>query len=132
MKKNKNKHVLIVARDEYNLLGTSVALKRAGYLVSESRKGKEAIQRVIESKLMDNLKDSILLIIDLDEAYSHQEALEILSFFEDKGIKVNLLKRLPPDRKSDTEGLLENYPVNFMVEPFRPRELVRKVRKILG
>lgn len=120
-----NKRVLI-ADDEQNIvISLEFLMKREGYLVQVANDGEEAVRRIRAER-----PDLVLLDVMMPKKSGFEVCQEIRSDPEMAGVRILMLTAKGRDTEV-AKGLALGADA-YMTKPFSTRELVDKVRDLLG
>ncbi len=116
--------VLICESEEVLLAAIEFRLRKQGFEVAFCKKKTSVEEHVLK-------EDPDLVLIDLD--MGKQSGLEIVRLVQQlQGAKAKTLLLADPD---DEEKIVEGFSIginDFLPKPFKPAELILRVRRILG
>ncbi|MDD4871899.1 MAG: response regulator transcription factor [Kiritimatiellae bacterium] len=118
------KKILVVEDDEDIMELISYNLKREGYSVMKAVNGEEAIKQAQSA-----LPDIVLLDLMLPEIDGLEVCRRLKSDSKTRNIPVVMVTA--KDEESDVVAGLELGAEDYVVKPFRPKELVARVRAVL-
>lgn len=122
------KHVLLVDDEPDFRFSATVALKRAGYEVSEARDGLEALSKIVEARDAGNMFAVLLTDIRMPV----MSGLALLDELHRLGIKLPVLTITNfSDRDLVGELARKGY-TEHIEKPFGPGELVDRIDTFLG
>lgn len=117
------RHILITD-DESNIRYSSrIALRKAGYTVSEAGNGEEALSCIHEGADID------LLVLDLNMPRISGEA--VVAILHEKGIALPIVVISGCTEGGVVKELMNRGCSAFMEKPFTPEELVRTIDAVL-
>lgn len=117
---------VLVVEDEPNIVDSlSFLMKQAGFEVAIARDGDTAI-RMMESRV----PDLVLLDVMLPRRDGYEVCREIRARAEWKDVRIVMLTA--KGRELDRRKGLELGADDYITKPFSTREIVRRVRELLG
>jgi len=124
-----SKHVLIVDDEPAFRFSAGIALRQAGYLISEAENAEEALSILFAQKRGEIPIDAVLLDIHMPM----MTGLELLAAVESSGIK------MPPtivisgyaDGSIESDLKMKGY-YGILHKPFEPSEMVKMVDQVLN
>jgi len=120
-------HVLIVDDEADFRFGAGIALRRAGYRVTEAADGKEAL--ALLSKDEPGFRFDLLL---MDVQMPGLSGVELIDEMKRKGISTPVFGVSGYADRALVEELCRKGCAAFMDKPFEPDELVEKIWHLLG
>ena len=117
------RHILITD-DEPNLrYGAGIALKKAGYKITEAGDGREALSMVLGGNDFD------LLLIDI--RMPNMSGIELISELKRHDMFTPVVAISGFADSTQVSELMKNGCSGFLDKPFEPRELVEMVNSVL-
>lgn len=113
--------ILLVEDNETIILGLEYLFKEEGFEYKVAKNKKEAIQKVEQEKF-----DIILLDVMLPDG----NGFEICQYVQ-KNIKTPMIFLTAKDEEKDVVYGLELGAEDYIIKPFRNRELISRIRKVL-
>ena len=121
-------HVLIVDDEDGFRFGAVVALRRAGYRVSEAGNGGEALEMVLSAR---DVGDPVRLVVT-DVRMPVMSGIELIDALREHGVDAALCAiTCFGDRALVSELAGKGCP-DYLEKPFPPVELLNRIRSILG
>jgi DNA-binding response OmpR family regulator len=118
--------VILIADDEPNILiSLEFLMKREGYEVKLARDGQEAVEAVLAHR-----PDLVLLDVMMPRKTGFEVCQEVRAHEEVKATRILMLTA--KGRDTDVAKGLALGVNAYMTKPFSTRELVEKVRQMLG
>jgi phosphoserine phosphatase RsbU/P len=121
------KHILLVDDEAGFRFSAGIALRKAGYLVTEAANGREAYDHI---RLGLAARDPVDLVVT-DIRMPGMSGLELMEELRSCGIRVPLLAVTGFSDRDLVRQLLSRGCPEFIEKPFQPDELVARVEKIL-
>lgn len=115
--------VLICESEDILLAAIEFRLKKIGLEVIYSKKRGTIMEAII-------LENPDLIIVDAD--MGKQAGLEIIQQIQDQNAAANILLLIDPDLEEQTIKALKMGVVDFLSKPFKPAELILRVKKALN
>ena len=115
--------VLICESEEILLAAIEFRLKKIGLEVVYSKKRGTILEAI-------SLEKPDLIIVDAD--MGKQAGLEIIQQIQDQDANANILLLIDPDEEEQTIKALKMGIVDFLSKPFKPAELILRVKKALN
>lgn len=115
--------VLICESEEILLAAIEFRLKKIGLEVIYSKKRNSILEAI-------SLEKPDLIIVDAD--MGKQAGLEIIQQIQDQVATANILLLIDPDEEEQTIKALKMGVVDFLSKPFKPAELILRVKKALN
>ena len=115
--------VLICESEEILLAAIEFRLKKQGLEVVYSKK---------KASILDDVQihQPDLIIVDAD--MGKQSGLEIIQQIQDSGARATILLLVDPDEEELTAKALKMGIADFLSKPFKPSELILRVKKALN
>ena len=114
--------VLICESEEILLAAIEFRLKKIGLEVVYSKKRGTILEAI-------SMENPDLIIVDAD--MGKQAGLEIIQQIQDQNAAANILLLIDPDLEEQTIKALKMGIVDFLSKPFKPAELILRVKKAL-
>lgn len=124
----KRKHILLVDDESEFRFSATVALRRAGYEVSEAEDGLEALAKILESSNAGKMYSLLLTDIRMPA----KSGMELLDDIRRNGIEIPVIAISNFTEEGLVEALRARGCNRFIEKPFGPKELVEHVDAFLG
>lgn len=124
----KRKHILLVDDESEFRFSATVALRRAGYEVSEAEDGLEALAKILESNKAGKMYSLLLTDIRMPA----KSGMELLDDIRRNGIEIPVIAISNFTEEGLVEALRARGCNRFIEKPFGPKELVEHVDAFLG
>jgi len=121
-------HILIVDDEEGFRFGAVVALRRAGFRVSEAGDGGEALQRILSAR---DAGDPVRLVVT-DIRMPVMSGIELIDALRERGVDAALCAITCFGDGDLVSRLAAKGCTEYIEKPFAPAELVGRIRSILG
>ena len=122
------KHILLVDDESDFRFSASVALRKAGYDVSEAENGLMALEKIVEAH--NEGKAFSLLLTDI--RMPMKSGMELLDDLQRDGIELPIIAISNFPEKDLVAELRARGCSEFIEKPFGPQELVERVDTLLG
>jgi CheY-like chemotaxis protein len=124
----KNRHILVVDDEASFRYAARIALRMAGYRVSEAQDGEDALNFILRAR-QDNIPIDLML---LDLQMPRMSGLELLDTLNELGVQVPVLAVSGfADDHVLSELHAKGYP-DLLHKPFDPTEMVVMIEAFLG
>jgi CheY-like chemotaxis protein len=121
-------HILIVDDEEGFRFGAVVALRRAGYRVSEAGNGGEALEKVLSAR---DAGDPVRLVVT-DVRMPVMSGIELIDALRERGVDAALCAITCFGDQALVSELAGKGCPDYLEKPFSPDDLVQRIRSILG
>ena len=121
-------HVLIVDDEEGFRFGAIVALRRAGYRVSEAGNGGEALEMVLSAR---DVGDPVRLVVT-DVRMPVMSGIDLIDALREHGVDAALCAITCFGDQALVSELAGKGCTDYIEKPFSPGELLDRIRSILG
>ena len=121
-------HVLIVDDEDGFRFGAVVALRRAGYRVSEAGNGGEALEMVLSAR---DAGDPVRLVVT-DVRMPVMSGIELIDALRKRGVDAALCAITCFGDQALVSELVGKGCPDYLEKPFSPVELLDRIRSILG
>ena len=123
------KGIYVLVADSESLLRFSakVALRKAGYEVSEARDGKEALSMTLEARNRGEMFSLLLVDVRLPVV----SRVGLLEALKRHSVETPVVAMTDFSSKEFIEELMKSGCAGYIEKPFEPRELVERVDEIL-
>ena len=120
-------HVLVADSESLFRFSAKVALRKAGYEVSEARDGKEALSMTLEARNRGEMFS--LLLVDVRLLVVSR--LGLLEALKRHSVETPVVAMTDFSSKEFIEELMKSGYAGYIEKPFEPRELVERVDEFL-
>ena len=124
---NGRKHILLVDDEEGLRFSAGLALRMAGYRISEAADGKDALDTLIRCR--DEGTPVDLVVTDL--RMPHVSGVELISAMVENEVHAPVFVISGEGDEPALREMADAGCVEYMERPFRPEELVRRIEGIL-
>lgn len=121
-------HVLIVDDEEGFRFGAVVALRRAGYRVSEAGNGREALGKILSAR---DAGDPVRLVVT-DIRMPEMSGIDLIDALRERGVGTALCAITCFGDRELLSRLAEKGCPDYLEKPFEPGDLLSRVERILG
>ncbi len=121
------KHILIVDDESNFRFSAGLALRRAGYEVSEAVDGKEALLMILNNSVKNDSFDLLLIDIQMPE----MSGIELIDELKKNDVSIPIFAVSGFAEKPQVDELLQKGCSEFLDKPFKPQELVKRIGSVL-
>ena len=121
-------HVLFVDDEEGFRFGAIVALRRAGYRVSEAGNGREALEKILSAR---DAGDPVRLVVT-DVRMPAMSGIDLIDALREHGVDAALCAITCFGDQALVSELAGKGCTDYIEKPFSPVELLDRIRSILG
>lgn len=120
-------HILIADDEEGFRFGAVVALRRAGYRVSEAGNGREALEKILSAR---DAGDPVHLVVT-DIRMPGMSGIELIDALRERGVDAALCAITCFGEDNLVSRLAAMGCPEYLEKPFSPDDLLERIRSIL-